>query len=92
MDYIQGQTIWPYALFTDIAGDPVDPTVTVILQHPDGTTTNPTASMVVAGKWHFELDLVEAGIYRWEFHGNTAEGNTICKGQACATASLMAVS
>ena len=92
MDYIQGQTIWPYALFTDISGAPVDPTVTIILQDPDGTTSNPVALNPEVGKWNFELTLTDVGIYRWEFHGDTSEGTTVCSGQACATPSLMMVS
>lgn len=91
-DYIQGQTIWPYALFTDLAGDPVNPTVTIYLQAPDGSVTNPTPENPEAGKFNFELLLEDVGIYRWEFHGTTVEGTAVCNGQACATPSLAMVS
>lgn len=90
MDYIQGQTIHPYALFTDIAEQPVDPTVTVVVTDPDGTVSFPTATSSTVGRWTFELLLEDSGIYRWEFHGDTDEGVAVCKGQACAEPSIMA--
>lgn len=82
----QGQTIYPVAEFTDIDGEPIDPTVVATVVAPDGTVTTPSTTNPAVGEFRFELTLDQAGVWRWRFVGTTDEGSLVCTGSACANA------
>lgn len=82
------------SVWTDSAGDPVDPAVELTVRDPDDVVTNPPLSNPEVGT-HETTDPVTfdvPGIWYWEFVGVTAEGTKVCEGSVCIIPSKVLVS
>lgn len=82
------------SVWTDNAGDPVNPAVTLTVRDPDDNLTNPGLSNPETGTFETSdpvtFDVV--GIWYWEFVGTTAEGTKVCDGSVCIVPSKVLVS
>lgn len=81
------------SVWTDSAGEPVNPAVTLTVRDPDDTLTTPALSNPESGTFQttdpvtFDLP----GIWYWEFVGETAEGTKVCEGSVCVVPSKVLV-
>lgn len=88
--YIEGQTAVIQATFRDTAGALVDPSaVTVTVEAPDGTITNPTATNISTGIWHAAFAMDQPGWWKWRIVGASDEGDAVCEGKCCARPSII---
>lgn len=69
--YSIGDLVQITATFTDVdTGDLINPTtVTFTVRAPDGTQTTPSASNTSTGIYQAQIDITEAGIWRWRATG-----------------------
>lgn len=89
-EYYEGDTITLQATFRDIAGDLVDPSsVTLYVEDPSGTITEPSPSNPSVGVYQAEVDLDAAGWWNYRWEGVTTEGTKVCEGRVCPCASAL---
>jgi hypothetical protein len=80
------------SVWTDTAGDSIDPTITLTIRDPSDIVTTPVPLNPTVGTFTHLLEFDEAGIWYWEWIGETAEGTKVCEGSVCVTPSRVLVS
>lgn len=88
-DPIIGSTVTIQATFKDINGALVDPVVTLTVNDPSGDVTTPAPTNPSVGVYQHELDLNEAGIWKWRWEGDSTEGNVVCESSICVSPSAV---
>ena len=80
------------SVWTDSAGDPVNPTVTLTVRDPDNDVTTPAVLNPETGTFTSVVVFDVVGIWYYEWEGVTAEGTTFCEGSVCIVQSSVLVS
>lgn len=85
---IVGETRTVTATFKLEDGTLVNPSnVALTVKDPSGNTTTPATSNPSTGVFTAEIDFDEAGIWYWQWSGETTEGTVKAECSECAVAS-----
>lgn len=79
------------SVWTDSDGAPIDPAVILTIRDPSDDITTPTPDNPDVGTFTSLVLFDEAGIWYYEWVGETAEGTTICEGSVCVVPSSVLV-
>jgi hypothetical protein len=75
-DYNVGDVARVFTTIRDVAGNLVDATVAITVQHPDLSETTPVVAHDSLGRYHADFAIDAAGVWRWEFAATGAVSET----------------